>query len=233
MAAPVSGGTGPVAQRDWGQWAVEHTRALIYAAAGVVVIIAAVWMYMTSERRKEAYASQALAAARADAQAGNLPLAANDLTRLIDRYGGSRAADEAVVMLNQVRLIEGGTQVGLVVTDLQAFVRKHHPDYVLTSAWSLLGGALEQQGKFRDAAAAYGHAAELAPHDFEKVQNLLDRGRTLTVAGDSAGARAAYAEVVQKYGTLPQAQEARVRLGELGVAAPIPAAPAAAASGSG
>lgn len=233
MAAPVSGGTGPVAHRDWGQWAVEHTRALLYAAAGVVVIIAAVWMYVTSERRKEAYASQALTAARADAQAGNLPLAANDLTRLIDRYGGTRAADEAVVMLNQVRLIEGGTQIGLAVTDLQSFVRGNHPAYVLVSAWSLLGGALEQQGKFRDAAAAYGHAAEVAPHDFEKVQNLLDRGRTLAVVGDSAGARAAYGEVVREYGTLPQAQEARVRLGELGVAAPTAAPRSAAGSGPG
>ena len=216
MGAPLQTGPGPAASRDWGQWALEHTRQLVYGAAAVVVLIAAVWLYVTSERRKEAFASQALSAARTDAESGNLPLAANDLSRLIDRFGGTRAADEAVILLNQVRLIEGGGQVSLVVADLQKFVRGSHPDYVLASAWSLLGGALEQQGKYKDAAQAYTEAATVATHDFLKAEYLLDRGRTLAIAGDSAGARSAYAEVVEKYGALAQSQEARARLGQLG-----------------
>ena len=222
MGAPLQTGPGPVAARDWGQWAVEHTRQLVYAAAGIVVVIAAVWLYVTSERRKEAFAAQALDAARTDAESGNLPLAANDLSRLIDRYGGTRAADEAEILLNQVRLMEGEGQVSLVVSDLQSFVKGHHPDYVLASAWALLGGALEQQDKFRDAASAYGEAIKTATHDFLKAEYLLDRGRTLAVAGDSADARAAYSEVLEKYGQLGESQEARVRLGELGGTVPVP-----------
>lgn len=220
MGAPLQTGPGPAPSRDWGQWAVEHTRQLIYAAAGVVVLIAAVWLYVTSERRKEAFASQALSAARTDAESGNLPLAANDLSRLIDRYGGTRAADDAVILLNQVRLIEGGGQVPLVVSDLQKFVKGSHPDYVLASAWSLLGGALEQESKYKDAAQAYGEASKVATHDFLKAEYLLDRGRTLAIAGDSAAARSAYAEVVEKYGELAQSQEARARLGQLGGSLP-------------
>ncbi len=222
MGAPLQTGPQPVAARDWGRWAVEHTRQLVYGAAGAVVLVAVVWLYVTSERRKEAFASQALSAARSDAESGNLPLAANDLTRLIDRYGGTQAADEAVILLSQVRLVEGAGQVGLVVSDLQNFVKGRHPDYVLASAWSLLGNAFEQENRFRDAAQAYGEAVKVATHDFLKAEYLLDRGRTLAIAGDSANARAAYSEVVEKYGELEQAQEARVRLGQLGGTAPAP-----------
>ncbi len=227
MSEPLQAGAA-AAKRDWGQWAVEHTRQLVYAAAGVVVVVAAVWLYITSERRKEAFAAQALTAARSDAESGNLPLAANDLTRLIDRYGGTRAADEATILLNQVRLIEGAGQANLVVADLQRFVKGSHPDHVLASAWSLLGGAFEQQGKYRDAANAYGEAARMATHDFLKAEYMLDQGRTLAIVGDSAGARAAYAGVIERYGELAQSQEARVRLGQLGGS--LPAAKGKAAS---
>jgi tetratricopeptide (TPR) repeat protein len=220
MGAPLPSGTVPVAQRDWGVWFKEHARQVGYAAGAVAVLAVAVWLYVTSQARKQAYADEALGQARATAEAGNLPLAANDLARLIDRYGGTRAADEAGVLLNEVRLLQGQGQTDIAVKDLQAFVQKSHPKYVLASAWSLLGGGLENQRKFRDAAEAYRHAAEQAPHDFLKAQYLLDVGRVLAAGGDSAGARAAYGEVLDKYGELAQAAEARVRLGEVGGTAP-------------
>ncbi len=224
MGAQVPAGSGQVVSRDWGDWAVQHVRALAYGAGAVAALIAVVWLYIVSERRKETFAEQALSAARADAEAGNLPLAANDLSRLVDRYGGTKAGDEAVILLDDVRLIQGGTQVQLAVSDLRAFVRGSHPPYILASAYSLLGGALEQENRYRDAADAYGKASEAATRDFLKAQYLLDRGRTLAIAGDSAGARAAYGQVVEKYSQLGQAAEARVRLGELGAPPPQPQA---------
>jgi len=220
MGASVQPSTGSTAPHDWGEWAVQHTRQIIYVAAGILILIGAVWLYITSERRKEAFASQALSAARTDAESGNLPLAANDLTRMIDRYSGTRAADDAVILLNQVRLVEGGTQVGLVVSDLQSFVKGSHPDYILASAWALLGAAFEQENRYKDAAPAYAEAAKAATHDFLKAEYLLDQGRTLAIAGDSAAARTAYTDVIEKYGQLAQAQEARVRLGQLGGSLP-------------
>ena len=220
--APIPSGSAPVAGQDWGEWIQEHTRDVALAIGAVVVVAAGIWLYVTSESRKELYAAQALTKARGDAEAGDLPLAAYDLNQLMDRYGGTRAADEGAVLLAEVRLVQGGTQTAAAVTALQGFVRKRHPDYILGSAWSMLGGGLEQQGKFRDAAAAYRTAAEVVPHDFLKAQYLLDAGRTLAIAGDSAGARKAYGEVLERFGSLNQAAEARVRLGELGGTAPAP-----------
>jgi TolA-binding protein len=224
MGASQPAGTAHGAQRDWGEWVKEHTREVAFGAGAIVILVVAGWLYVTSEARKQVFASQALTQARSDAEAGNLPLAASDLSRIIDQYGGSKAADEARILLDQIRLIQG--QTSTAVTDLQSFVQKSHPKYVLTSAWALLGGGLEEQHKYKDAAQAYRRASEEAPHDFLKAQYLLDVGRTLAIVGDSAASRAAYAEVIEKYGGLAQSAEARVRLGELGGAAPAPAAKA-------
>jgi len=220
--APIPSGTTSLAERDWPLWLKENARSVLFMIGGAVVVAAAVWLYVTSEARKEAYAVQALNKARGDAEAGDLPLAGYDLSQLMDRYGGTKAADEGAVLLGEVRLVQGGPQVDAAVKGLQSFVEKRHPDYILGSAWSLLGGGLEQQKKYREAADAYRKASAVVPYDFLKAQYLLDAGRTLAVAGDSAGARAAYGEVLEKYGALNQAAEARVRLGELGGTAPTP-----------
>jgi tetratricopeptide (TPR) repeat protein len=218
MGAPLPAGTTPAAQRDWGEYFTTHAREVAYGATAVVVIGVAIWMYVTSEMRKQAFAAQALSQARAEADAGNLPLAANDLSRLVDRYGGTRAADDAVVLLNEVRLLMGKTADA--VQDLRIFLAKGHSKEILASGWSLLGGGLESQRKFKDAAAAYRKVAEIATHDFLRAQGLLDAGRVLSVAGDTAGARAAYGELLEKYGELSQAAEARVRMGEVGGTVP-------------
>ncbi len=220
--APLPSGSGPVASRDWAEWIGEHTRDVVVAIGGVLVVAAAVWLYITSENRKEIFAAQALTKARGDAQAGDLPLAAYDLNQLQDRYSGTRAADQGALLLGDVRLVQGGAQTDAAVKGLQAFVEKRHPDYVLASAWSLLGGGLEQERKYAEAAQAYRKASQLVPYDFLKAQYLLDAGRTLAIAGDSAKARDAYSEVIAKFGALNQAAEARVRLGELGGTAPNP-----------
>jgi predicted negative regulator of RcsB-dependent stress response len=218
MGAPLPAGTTPAAQRDWGEYFRTHSRELAYGATAVVVIGVAIWLYVTSEMRKQAFAAQALSQARAEVDAGNLPLAANDLTRLVDRYGGTRAADDAVVLLDDVRLLMGRTEVA--VQDLRKLVAGSHSKDILASGWSLLGSGLESERKFKDAAAAYRKVAEVATHDFFRAQGLLDAGRVLTVAGDTAGARAAYGELLEKYGELSQAAEARVRMGEVGGTVP-------------
>ena len=218
MGAPLPTGMTPAAQRDWGEYFRTHAREVAYGATAVVIVGVAIWLYVTSEMRKQAFADQALGQARAEADAGNLPLAANDLTRLVERYGGTRAADDAVVLLDDVRLLMGQTEVA--VQDLRKFVAKGHSKDILASGWSLLGGGLESQRKFREAAAAYRKVAEVATHDFLRAQGLLDAGRVLTAAGDTAGARAAYGELLEKYGELSQAAEARVRMGEVGGTVP-------------
>lgn len=207
---------------DLADWIARNGRKAAIGGGILVVLVAAVWLYLSSQRRKESFASQELMQARNSAESGNMPLAASDLTKLIDQFRGTKAADEAAILLNQIRLVQG--QRDVAVNALQQFVRARHDDYVLASAYALLGAGLEDQGKRKDAGDAYREASNQARLDFLKATYLLDAGRAYASAGDSAAAKAVYKDVLERYARLDQAAEARVRMAELG--GTVPPAPA-------
>lgn len=210
-------------QNDWLSRLSQNSRALTYAGIAVVVVAAGFMLYRTSQTRKEAFAAQELTRARSAAEAGNLPLAASDLTRIIERFSGTLASDDAFILLNQIRLLQGQQQVAIAA--LREFVAARHAAHAKASAWGLLGGALEDQGQLREAAEAYRQASQLAQLDFLKAQFLLDAGRALVAAGDSAGARDSYSAVLDRFGELEQSAEARIRMAELGGEVPLAPTP--------
>jgi tetratricopeptide (TPR) repeat protein len=224
MTAPTTGGPAPtVSPLDWQDWVRTNLKRVGIGAGVVVVVAGSVLGYLTSMRNKEAQASQALSQAWATVEAGNMPLAANDLSRLVERFGGTKSADEGAILLNDIRLLNGETDVA--VRALQDFVKKGRRHYHEASAYALLGGGLENQGKLREAAAAYRLAAAAAELGFLKAQYLLDAGRAFSAASDTASAKAVYGEILAKFGELAQAAEARVRMAEIG--GDVPPAPKA------
>jgi predicted negative regulator of RcsB-dependent stress response len=222
MTAPESARL-PGGQPDLAEWVRRNGRSALLGAGVIAAVAVGGWLYVTSANRKEAFASQALMQARGEAESGNLPLAASDLTRLMDRFGGTKAADQAAIMLNQTRLVQG--QRDVAINSLRSFVAGRHSGYVLASAFGLLGGALEDAGKYKEAADAFRQGSQNAELDFQKAQYLNDAARAFVAARDSASAKAAYAEVLAKFPRLDQAAEARVRMAELGGTVPPPPPP--------
>ena len=110
----------------------------------------------------------------------------------------------------------------MAINALKQFVGGSHPAYVKASAYSLLGGALEDAGKGREAAEAYRQASSNAQMDFLKAQYLNDAARAFVMANDTTAAKAAYMETLSRFGRLDQSAEARVRLAELGGTVPPP-----------
>jgi len=218
MTAPAADTPSKFEDFDFLGFATKNQRILSIAGGAVLVVVAGAWLWVASARRKEAAAAQALDQARISAESGNLPLAASDLSRLVERFSGTASADQAVILLNQVRLVQG--QRDAAIPSLQEFVRGHHADFVLSSAYVLLGSALEDAGKPADAASAFRQASARAELDFLKATYLLDAGRASTTAGDTAAAKSAYQEVLSKYGALDQSAEARVRMAEIGGTVP-------------
>ena len=101
----------PAATKPWYQARQRHL------VAGLVVLaVAAIvgWFVMASGKRKEQFAARSLNQARAAAEAGNLPLASSELQRLITTYKGTDAASEAVITLNQVRMVNGQSELAAV-----------------------------------------------------------------------------------------------------------------------
>ena len=205
-AAPVAPARRAVAGRP-------NQRVLIIAGVAVAVAGLATWMFISSARNKEAFANRELVRARAAAEQGNLPLAASELQKIIDTYHGTDAAQNAVISLNQVRLING--QTDLAVVNLREFLSgKPEPKFV-TPAEGMLGAALETAGRADDAAQAYRRASGATDIKYLKAEYLIDAGRAFRNAGKADSAVAAYKTVVTDYSETPSLTEAKVRLAEL------------------
>ena len=171
------------------------------------------WGVTVSGKRKAEFSARALDEARAVAESGNLPLASSSLQKVIQSYGGTPAAEEAVITLNQVRLVNGQNELAAV--NLREYLsRKHDPQYV-AAANGLLGTALENSRRPLEAAAAYQAASNASTVDYLKADYLLDVARANREGGKVAEAEAAYREVIAKYPTATSVTEAKLRLAEL------------------
>jgi outer membrane protein assembly factor BamD (BamD/ComL family) len=185
-------------------------------AAGIAALVVAglvAWLLLSSSRRKEEFAARSLSQARAAAEAGNLPLASSELQKLIQAYQGTGAAKEAVITLNQVRMVNGQSELAAV--GLREFLAtKPAPEYA-APAYGLLGSALENARKWSDAGDAYVSGSRASELEYLKARYLVEAGRAYREAGMLDKAEAAYRDVIQKYPKTTSMTEAQVRLAEL------------------
>ena len=194
-------------------WYRDRNRQLAAIAGALVVAVLIGWFTVTSGRRKEEFAARSLNQARSAAEAGNLPLASSELQKLIQTYQGTDAAREAVITLNQVRMVNGQSE--LAVVGLRDFLAtKPAPEYA-APAYGLLGAALENAQRFADAAEAFRNAAQAADVDFLKARHLVNAARAFREGGKTEQAIAAYREIIQKYPKTSSFTEAQVRLAEM------------------
>ena len=194
-------------------WYRDRTRLAIAGAVALVVLALAVWLVLTSNRRKEEFAARSLNQARTAAEAGNLPLASSELQKLIETYKGTDAATEAVITLNQVRMVNGQSE--LAVVGLRDFLATDPDAKYRAPAWGLLGVALENVAKFAEAGDAFKRASEAATIDYLRARHLIDAGRAYRAAGKQAEATAAYRTIIEKYPSSSSVTEAKVRLAEM------------------
>ena len=211
---PASPSDGSPEQSHLLAW-LEARQKQIGMAVGAVFLIGLVtWYVVESGRRKQAQAMEALDQARVAMEAGNYPEASTAFQKVSVTYSGTDAAYEAVLALNQVRLLSGQAQ--LAVDELRKFVATNPPGAFGSSAHSHLAMALENTGKPADAAAEYLKAAELAPEAFRKVDALLNAARTYRTTGKDKEAVGVLEGVIKTY---PKEQagvaEAQVRLAEI------------------
>lgn len=196
-----------------GAWAKRHARVLliitgILAAAGLLT-----WFMFTAQRRKQEFASRALVNARALAENGNIAQASSQLQQVIDTYGGTDAAQEAEISLNQLRLVNG--QPELAAVRLREFIAGNPAPRYLAPAEALLGSALENADKAAEAGDAYRKAADATTTPYLKADYLLDAARAYTDGGKPDAAIEVLRVVVGKYKDTNAYVEAQVRLAEL------------------
>jgi len=195
-----------------GAWVKAHRQLSSWIAAIVFVAgVLFVWN-LSTQRRSEEIASRELQGARFAFENQNLPLAASELAKVVENYSGTNAADEARLLLANVRLLQGQPQQAVAV--MKDYAPGAGSAY-RAQAYGLLGASFENMGRFREAGEAYENGSAAARLDFMKAQFLADAGRAWAVAGDTAKAVAAYQRILKDFAKEGAATEAKVRLGEL------------------
>jgi TolA-binding protein len=194
-------------------WYRDRNRQLAAIAGAAVLALLIGWFTITSGRRKQEFAARSLNQARAAAEAGNLPLASSELQKLIQTYKGTDAAREAVITLNQVRMVNGQSELAAV--GLRDFLATKPDANYAAPAYGLLGAALENAQKWADAGDAFTNASRAADLDYLRARYLVDAGRAYREGGKTEQAVAAYREIIQKYPKTSSVTEAQVRLAEM------------------
>jgi len=194
------------------QWVKTHRQATV---AIVVVLVAGgglLWWNEISQKRTEAVAGEHLAQARLAFESANYPLAASELSQVVENYAGTPAAEEAQLVLGQVRLHQGQPQQAIEVLSKYAPTASTN---FRAQAYGLLGAAYENAARWREAAQAYEDGAAQARYPFLRAQYLSDAARVSILLGDTARALTAYRTITSKMDSTPSVFEARVRIGEL------------------
>ncbi len=194
------------------QWLRSHRQATATIATVLVVAGGLVWWNLLSRSRVEGAASERLEQARLAFESRNYPLAASELSQVVENYSGTRAAAQANLLLAEVRLYQGQGQ--RAVDLLKSIAPSVGRDFA-APAYGLLGAAYENVGHPADAAGAYEEAARRAEFAFLKAQYLSDAGRCWTAAGDTTKALAEYRTIVSGMDSTLAIAEAKVRIGEL------------------
>jgi predicted negative regulator of RcsB-dependent stress response len=194
-------------------WLTANAKTLGIIAGAIALVVVIVLFMAASNRRKEAFARQALENAWGLADAGNVPQASAELQRIATTYRGTDAAVEARLSLNQTRLVAGQNQ--LAVDDLRQMIGDGLPARFQPSANMLLASGLENLARPAEAAEAFMAAANAAQLDHQKAEALLGAARSYRAAGQTDRAREIYQTIVTDHRETAAFPIAEVRLGEL------------------
>ena len=212
-AAPLATIEPPSREERVLNWFKVNQTPVLAGAGALATIVLLTWGFSVASTRKEAAARTRLEAAWNTQDAGNLPLAASEFQAVVDGFGGTEAAMEAVIAVNQARLLNGQSQ--LAVDGLKEFLAGNPPIRFRASAGRMLGAALENVGKPNDAAASYEAAAQDATEAFQKAEALVAAGRAYRAAGNTDAAVRVLRQVISDYPETASFPVAEIRLGEL------------------
>jgi tetratricopeptide (TPR) repeat protein len=194
------------------EWVKAHRSVSSWIGTGIVVAVGLFLWTQSTKTRSQDIASRELQNARFAFESQNLPLAASGLSRIIENYSGTNAAEESRLLLANVRLLQGQPQQA--IEGLRDYAPGAGRAY-RAQAYGLLGAAYENLGRFQEAAGAYDAGVEAAQLDFLQAQMLSDAARAWVGAGDTAKAIRNYQRILKDFAKEGIATEAKVRLAEL------------------
>ncbi|MEP6692047.1 MAG: tetratricopeptide repeat protein [Gemmatimonadaceae bacterium] len=192
------------------EWATLHTREIGIGVAVVAVLALGAFFYGQTRQSRANNAERALAEAQQAFSSGNQALALSDLQRVVNRFTGTPAADQAALLLVQL-MYDGGKYADGIAQLAKIDRGDAFRDAAIESLTAI---GFEQQGKFPEAAEHYRKASDRTPYPTDKASYLANAARALVSANNKAEAVKIWTQLASDPAG-PMAAEARVRLGEL------------------
>lgn len=214
-ATPASAVTSAAASRaqTFIDWTRINSRWLTTGLVAIAVVGAGYWFYIRSREIQAQNAEKALSDAKQAMQAGNLPLAQNDLQRVYAKYGSTSAGVQAAMLLAEMDYDSGKNQDGIAL--LQKVSGTSAAAGNEPTVRSLEGDGYAQSGRLIDAAKQYDAASTASPYPTEKAFLAGKAARAYAAGGDTAKARQIWSVLATDPKSQSMASEARIRLGEL------------------
>jgi|SRR5688572_4645393 predicted negative regulator of RcsB-dependent stress response len=173
-------------------WAQKNSQLLILAGVALALIVGGAIYYASYRRDQDQQAVQALETVQQVVTFGLPEEAEVRINEYLQRFGGTRHAIEAKLMLGQLHLQQNRPDQAITVLD----EARGSAGAMAPQVGMLLGRAYEAASRWDDAESAYMSVANDADLAFQKRDALADVARVRTLRGDHAGAVEIYRQIL-------------------------------------
>ena len=176
------------------EWARKNSQLLILAGIALVLVAGGVVYYWSYRQDQNRQAVQELEIVQQVVNFGLPQEAEIRLNEYLQRFGGTRHAVEARLLLAQVHLEEGRAEQAIEVLEE---AREGGGDPMAIQLRSLLARGYEEAGRLQDAVNEHVSIADDARMDFQRNEALADAARLRGLMDDHAGAAELYRQILE------------------------------------
>ncbi len=197
------------------EWAEENLNTLLIAAGVLVIVVVAIWFFVSQSSRKDTDAFDLLGRAEVEMRNNQGQVAAIDFQKVIDDYGGSAAAKQAAFQL--ANLYFQTNDYDKAQQAYRTYIDKFAMDDVSKySAMEGIAASLSALGKYNEAAKQYLEVARADSGAVTAESNLFGAVDNAIKAGDQATAKEAYGYLQKKGITSEKFRLAKILMIEKG-----------------
>jgi tetratricopeptide (TPR) repeat protein len=195
----------------------RHQKIVLLGAGAIAVIVVGIWFWLGSGRKAEVAADQRLNEAFTRVQQNDMPGAAQVYGTIIEDFGGTKAARDALYYLANMNFVQ--KQWTDAIANFEKFARTYGPEDPARAAgaWSAVGDAYQSQGDHPKAIEYYEKALAVPGTDFLAPGIYVAAARSALARGDSTLARGFADRLFEQDATLPELAQMRELLALHGI----------------
>ena len=172
------------------EWAEQNLNTILIAVGALVIVVVAIWFFMSQSSRKEGESFDLLGRAEVEMRNNQGQVAVIDFQKVIDDYGSSPAAKHAALKL--ANLYFAMNDYERAEQAFRNYIDKYAIDDISRfSAMEGIAASLSASGKYQDAAKQYLDVARTDSTSVTYDNNLLGAVENAIKANDQATAKEA------------------------------------------